>query len=323
MTGDQGVGRRRHRLEGQIVCPVGGEHLRVGVALQEGHADPPARPVRANAAGSGARQGEAVVQGPTGETRRQPGEGRLLAGGEQPPVEGEAAHGRQVDPPPGAGQPRQAQVRMEAEAHRHRPGGAGDERGRHRQRLGAELDGQLQPVGEGEDGQQLRRRPVQVGPQRARAVLGHAPDEARPRDAVDGKAPRVRVQQGRRRIEGHRPTRGPVAEAGEPVGPGVDEREAGRPRPRGRSPRRRPRAPTAPRRGSAARRRASPRRAGTPPAGHPLRAAAPRRRRVCPHRVPLAAPSRRGGAHAGPPPNASCSAFRRRRRGAPLRPASD
>jgi hypothetical protein len=113
---------------------------------------------------------------------------------------------------------------MEPERQRHRHVGRREQRRGDGERRADDRDLHLDPMREGERCEQLGT--IEVESSEQRRVVG-VQDLPRSRlDAVDGQASGVGEDQWRRGVKLDEPIAGLVAEALEPVGPGVQERDA-------------------------------------------------------------------------------------------------
>jgi hypothetical protein len=190
----EGVHRSGHRLEADDRLIGRRVDLRVREAGRHLDRRAPASGGDAEAARAGKR--EQVVVRPPAELERLARALAALPGRQPEGVERQLrAHG-QLDDPLLAGRAGRRQVRVEAERQRNRRRRPGDDRRRDRQPSRAEVDGELEPVGEREHREQIRVRPeVELGQQPALAGVAHRPVRSRRERAVDRQAMRVAVQE--------------------------------------------------------------------------------------------------------------------------------
>src|SRR5262249_19059533 len=160
----------------------------------------------ASATGEGERragigQREAVVKTAVAEIRVEPIT-RLLFTRRYPAlVEPEPAHRRQREPPLGARQIANAEIRVATETDRYPTVRAGGESRFQSQAVWAEHHRQFEAMAEWEHGEEITPIPFQLRRQSIGRRCGHLPYQLGPRHSVHRQPVRIEVEQGRRWIE--------------------------------------------------------------------------------------------------------------------------
>jgi hypothetical protein len=128
---------------------------------------------------------------------------------------------------------RKAEVGMVAERDGHHLVAGWPDGGRHRERSAVEVDRRLQPMGEGEGGQQLRPHVLESGTEARDAAAGrhgaHIPRLPRRHRPVDRQPVRVGVQV--ETVKVHADAAGAICPSAQPIRPRREERQAGCPDP--------------------------------------------------------------------------------------------